>query len=79
MVKPDYSPAEREVIKKALMGAARGKGRKLYPEEREQARTKAVARIMAMREADKTLARLHQEMVNAPSYTWGQPKYRRDK
>ena len=47
MVKPDYTPAEREVIKKALMGAARGKGRKLYPEEREQARAKAVARIMA--------------------------------
>lgn len=66
MVKPDYTPAEREVIKKALMGAARGKGRKLYPEEREQARAKAVAR-------------LHQEMVNAPSYSWGQPKYRRDK
>ena len=32
MVKPDYTPAEREVIKKALMGAARGKGRKLYPD-----------------------------------------------
>lgn len=79
MVKPDYTPAEREVIKKALMGASRGKGRRLTPEEKEQARAKAVARIMAMREADKTLARLHQEMVNAPSFSWGQPKYRRDR
>lgn len=79
MVKLDYTASEREVIKKALMGAARGKGRKLNPEEREQARAKAVARIMAMREADKTLARLHQEMVDSPSYSWDQPKYRRDK
>ena len=75
----DYTPKELEQFQRALKGAAIGKGRKLTPQEIDKCRGKVRARIAGQRRADIQLARLHKEMLDAPSFEWRQPGYRRDK
>lgn len=75
----DYTKKELEQFERALKGAAIGKGRKLTPQEVDKCRLKVRERIAGQRRADIQLARLHQEMLDAPTFSWRQPGYRRDK